>query len=481
MSYIGNQPQYTSFLSDTFSGNGITTQYTLRVAPANTAAVIVAIWGVLQAPDTYSVVGNILTFSQAPPAGASNISVRYLSLPASNVVNSAYRSVTDITATGGQTTFSTSSYTPGFVEVFRNGVRLGTSNFTATSGVTVVLGNPANAGDLVTVVSFFVSSVINAIPGTAGSVTANYLDTSQQGGVGALILPTGSTGQRPLSPASGMWRHNTSIGVPEVYTGTSWETPFAYQARVLVVAGGGAGGQDTAGGGGGGGVIYDPSYEIIPGVTYIITVGSGGTRPTGGGQLAAALGGTSSMTSTNFLNAIGLVAFGGGGGTGSANTGNAGDGGNGGGAGNNTGRAGSGVYGQGNYGNATAGAAGGGGAGQSPINGANGGNGAATYITGSLSYYGGGGAGNSGTGGLGGGGTNGGFQAASNNGGANTGGGGSGFSGSWNGAGNGGSGIVIISYQASAQRATGGTVTNYVTGGVRYFVHTFTSSGTYLA
>jgi hypothetical protein len=86
--------------------------------------VIVAIWGILQSPDTYSVVGNILTFSQSPPAGTDNISVRYLSLPASNVVNSAYRSVTDITATAGQTTFSTSSYTPGFVEVFRNGVRL---------------------------------------------------------------------------------------------------------------------------------------------------------------------------------------------------------------------------------------------------------------------------------------------------------------------------------------------------------------------
>jgi mucin-19 len=481
MPYIGNQPQYTSFLTDTFSGNGVTTVFNMRVAPASAAAAIVAVSGVLQDPLTYSVLGNILTFSQAPPTGSGNISVRYLSLPASNVVNSAYRSVTDITATAGQTTFSTSSYTPGFVEVFRNGVRLGASNFTATSGVTVVLGSPANAGDLVTVVSFFISSVINAIPGTAGAVTANNLDVSQQGGVGAMALPAGSTGQRPITPSAGMWRHNSTAGVPEVYTGTSWETPFCYPVQALVVAGGGAGGQDTAGGGGGGGVIYNPAYEVIPGVTYIVTVGSGGTRPTGGGQLAAAQGGNSSFTSTNFLNTIPLVAIGGGGGTGSANTGNAGDGGNGGGAGNSTGRGGSGAYGQGNYGNATAGAAGGGGAGQSPLNGANGSNGAATYITGSLSYYGGGGAGNSGTGGLGGGGVNGGFQAASNNGTANTGGGGSGFSGSWNGAGNGGSGIVIISYQAAAQRATGGTVTTYVSGGTRYYVHTFTSSGTFLA
>lgn len=222
MSYIGNQPQYTSFLSDTFSGNGSTTVFNMRVAPVNTAAVLVAIWGVLQDPLTYSVVGNILTFSQPPPVGTDNISVRYLSLPASNVVTSAYRSVTDITATAGQTTFSTSSYTPGFVEVYRNGIRLGISNYTATSGVTVVLGNPANLGDLITVVSFFVSSVINAIPGTAGAVTANNLDASQQGGAGAMVVPSGSTGQRPIGPVTGMTRFNVTDSTLEIFNGSAW-------------------------------------------------------------------------------------------------------------------------------------------------------------------------------------------------------------------------------------------------------------------
>jgi hypothetical protein len=226
MSYIGNQPQSTSFLSETFSGNGSTTVFTLRIAPANTSAVIIGISGVLQSPNDYAVVGNILTFSSPPPTGTNNISVRYLSLPASNVVNSAYRSVTDIIATAGQTTFSTGSYTPGFVEVFRNGVRLGISNYTATSGATVVLGNPANANDLITVVSFFVSSVINAVPGTSGAVTANLLDASQQGGAGAMIVPTGSTGQRPISPINGMIRKSTTTGYVEYFDplASSWRT-----------------------------------------------------------------------------------------------------------------------------------------------------------------------------------------------------------------------------------------------------------------
>jgi hypothetical protein len=53
---------------------------------------------------------------------------------------------------------------------------------------------------------------------------------------------------------------------------------------------------------------------------------------------------------------------------------------------------------------------------------------------------------------------------------ANTGGGGGA-------SGNGGSGIVIIRYAGTTQRATGGTVS--ITGG--YVIHFFTSSGTFTA
>jgi hypothetical protein len=342
MSYIGNQPQYTSFLTDTFSGNGVTTAFNMRVAPANAAAVIIGISGVLQSPNDYSVVGNILTFSSPPPTGESNISVRYLSLPASNVVTSAYRSVTDITATAGQTTFSTSSYTPGFVEVFRNGVRLGTSNFTATSGVTVVLGSPANAGDLVTVVSFFVSSVMNAIPGTAGAITANHLDVSQQGGAGAMILPTGSTGQRPISPVVGMIRYNTSLNYIEEFRQGQWlavsnifsavggtfstyslsgvnygvhtfttsdtflVTAGTATIEYLIVAGGGGGGSEHGGGGGAGGMLTG-SLTVSAG-SYSIIIGGGGTGAPYSATNGAYLLGTNGANSSAF----GLTAIGGG-------------------------------------------------------------------------------------------------------------------------------------------------------------------------
>ena len=174
MSYIGNEPTSVAFLTDTFSGNGSTTAFTLSAAPAGTSSILVAITGVVQDPSTYSVVGTTLTFSPAPPTGTGNISVRFLGIPASGVTTTAYRTVTEFTATAGQTTFSVPSYTVGFIDVYRNGVMLGSADYTASNGLTVVLASGATAGDLVEVISMQVSSVLNAIPSTAGSVgTAN--------------------------------------------------------------------------------------------------------------------------------------------------------------------------------------------------------------------------------------------------------------------------------------------------------------------
>jgi hypothetical protein len=175
MSYIGNIPTTVAFLVDTFSGNGSTTAFTLSQAPANTSSILVAVSGVVQDPSTYSVSGTTLTFSGAPPSGTSNISVRFLGIPASGVATTAYRTVTEFTATSGQTTFSVPSYTVGYIDVYRNGVLLGSADYTATSGTTVVLNNGCTAGDLVETISFFVSSVLNAIPAVTGAVNSNYI------------------------------------------------------------------------------------------------------------------------------------------------------------------------------------------------------------------------------------------------------------------------------------------------------------------
>jgi hypothetical protein len=178
MSYIGNAPTTTAFLTDTFSGNASTTAFTMSVAPAGTTSMLVAITGVVQDPSTYSVVGTTLTFSAAPPTGTNNISVRYLGIPASGVTTTAYRTVTNFTATSGQTTFSVPSYTVGYINVYRNGVRLADADYTATNGITVVLTNAATLNDSVVTESFYVSSVLNAIPAAAGAVNSTYITDS---------------------------------------------------------------------------------------------------------------------------------------------------------------------------------------------------------------------------------------------------------------------------------------------------------------
>jgi hypothetical protein len=159
----------------------------MSVAPANTSSIIVAVTGVVQDPSTYSVSGTTLTFSAAPPTGTSNISVRYLGIPASGVTTTAYRTQTEFTATAGQTTFSVPSYTVGFIDVYRNGLLLGSPDFTATNGTTVVLTNAASAGDFVETVSFYVSSVLNALPNTGGTLSGNLIvngDETISGNVG---------------------------------------------------------------------------------------------------------------------------------------------------------------------------------------------------------------------------------------------------------------------------------------------------------
>jgi hypothetical protein len=210
MSYIGNSPISAAFLTDTFSGTGSQTAFTMTVAPANTSSIIVAITGVLQDPSTYSVSGTTLTFSAAPPSGTSNISVRYLGIPASGVTTTAYRTVTNTTATAGQTSFTIPSYTVGYVDVYRNGVYLPTSDYTATTGTTVVLTNAATVGDTITTISFYVSSVLNAIPATAGAVSNSYLAalstiTTSTGGTITIPTPTGTMMVSGNMPAFGAY------------------------------------------------------------------------------------------------------------------------------------------------------------------------------------------------------------------------------------------------------------------------------------
>ena len=260
--------------------------------------------------------------------------------------------------------------------------------------------------------------------------------------------------------------------IPTVDDDVTLETPQAYSTEFLVIAGGGGSGW---GGGGAGG--YRNSYasetsgrnsstetplSLIPGTTYTITVGSGGTA----GSSISANGGSGEDSSISGSDIATITATGGGGGGRDGQVGL--DGGAGGGASNGGSTGGSGTANQGFDGGATPGStSGGSGGGGASANGSNaptgttvaggaGGNGLASSITGSsVTRAGGGGGGarydsggtsSGGTGGSGGGGAGGDSTAAGNAGSANTGGGagGGGYNGSSQSGATGGSGVVIL-------------------------------------
>ena len=62
------------------------------------------------------------------------------------------RQLYTFTATANQTTFS-ASYSPGFVDVYQNGILLAPGDYTATNGTSVVLAVGAAVNDEITIIS----------------------------------------------------------------------------------------------------------------------------------------------------------------------------------------------------------------------------------------------------------------------------------------------------------------------------------------
>ena len=395
----------------------------------------------------------------------------------SSIINS------DDGAVSGAAGLKTDAGTPGNLVLQTNGV----------AAVTISNAQLVSMPGNLTVTSNVTGG--NVIATGVVSTTGNILSSS----TGFMQMPVGNTAQRPSVPATGMFRMNSTTGEPEWYdaAGTRWlgfSQPSSYVVDYLVVAGGGGGGSRHAGGGGAGGFITG-NVSLIDG-SYSIVVGGGG-----GGAVSPSVGGNGTNSS-----AFGQTAVGGGGGgsfaEGNNTIPNGISGGSGGGGANGTGltisgAGGAGTAGQGNAGGIGSGGsawAGGGGGGAGSVGqpnpntstGGNGGSGVESLISGTGLFYAGGGGGGGGaslgSGGTGGSGVGGAGSADISSGSlnpaqsgmTNRGGGGGGHRTST--GGNGGSGIVILRYPG-AQRGSGGTITS----ADGYTIHTFTSSGTYIA
>jgi len=99
--------------------------------------------------------------------------------PAVNTAGSYTR--TSFTATAAQTTFSV-NYTVGYVEVYLNGVLLNASDYTASSGTSVILATGATAGDIVECIAYATGTTIQLPIDLASQVT------------GTLPIANGGTG-----------------------------------------------------------------------------------------------------------------------------------------------------------------------------------------------------------------------------------------------------------------------------------------------
>jgi hypothetical protein len=112
--------------------------------------------------------GTVITLATGSNNGDTVEFVKYF--PASGVTNNALRQQTTITASAGQTVFS-ASYTPGLLDIYYNGSRLSTSDYTANSGTYFTLATASAASDILDVLVY--SYQVGAFSGIGGVGVAN--------------------------------------------------------------------------------------------------------------------------------------------------------------------------------------------------------------------------------------------------------------------------------------------------------------------
>ena len=169
MSYIGNTNTTQAFTPavDFFSGNASTTAFTLSRPVASVAQVQAVISNVPQTPNTaFTVSGNTITFTSAPPSGTNNIYVYYTS------------PITQVIAPGQNTVYPSSLSTTNALYWDTSGnVGVGTTSPVSKFHV-------YNSGD-----------VTQTIGSNTGASIINLLSNSNSSGAYNAILSTTASGQ----------------------------------------------------------------------------------------------------------------------------------------------------------------------------------------------------------------------------------------------------------------------------------------------
>jgi hypothetical protein len=476
--------------TDTFTGDGTETDYTLGITPVDLNAIEVYLNGLYQNVGTLTLAANVVTFATAPPSGVI-IEIRSVGF-----LNSG-GTLAPATLTGG-TGISVVTNSPNNFTISNTlgagidwNTTIRTATFSADTGKGYIV-NTTSSEVTVNLPAGIPGSIV-AIQDYAGTFDNNKLIISSNGSE-AIQGSTTVDGQCVVENATVylLYQDSTQGWTSQDISLIPQDTTVNY----LVVAGGGggAGGTGSTGGGGGGAGGYRTNYNgtaltLSLATPYLVTIGSGGN----GGPASSTL--ASNGNDSVFHN---ITSTKGGGGS-AYSSGTAGSGGSGGGGSyyssgspvsdKGLGNTPSTTPSQGNNGGIgenSASNGGGGGGGASSVGaaasngGGNGGTGTSNSITGSALFYAGGGGGGSSTGSYSGGaggssvGGDGTIFATGGNATANRGGGGGGAGTPYVG-GNGGSGIVVLKYPNTKTITIPGTLTATTTTVSTDKVTTFTA------
>ena len=80
---------------------------------------------------------------------------------------------------------------------------------------------------------------VNTIKNSTGTSGPIFTGPAEFSSTAHIVLPKGTTAERPSSPSTGALRYNTDTSTVEYWNGTSWVEVSAYDAGVRGVFGGG--------------------------------------------------------------------------------------------------------------------------------------------------------------------------------------------------------------------------------------------------
>ena len=155
----------------------------------------------------------------------------------------------EYTATAGQTTFTgadnnsaTLAYDAGFIDLYVNGIKLANSDFTATSGTSVVLASAAAVNDIISVVAYgtfqLANISINDLTDTPASIGTAGQALVVNGAGNALTYSNASSaevyGFEKYYNASTLVKTVTVVGGKFVIDGVSQDTLDLYEGNTYV-------------------------------------------------------------------------------------------------------------------------------------------------------------------------------------------------------------------------------------------------------